>query len=371
MNTGKLYGLDHLRALAITMVFLFHYQLPFFGHPAWLKEVAKFGWTGVDLFFVLSGFLISSQLFVQIKIKQKLSIRDFFVKRIFRILPAFWVTVAVYFCISAFHEREALPSMWKFLFFVQNFGLDIKIFGTFSHAWSLCVEEHFYLFLPLVLSGLLFLKFFKKGYLLLITLFLLGFLIRNYNWNLYFSNINQENSWQYWYKYIYYPTYNRLDGLLVGVSIAAVREFSPIAWKKITAIGNWLFIAGLLVLTGAYFICYEEKSYIASVFGFSVVAFGYGLLVIAALSPSNFLFKQSSGITTLIAALSYSVYLTHKGIIHITQGLLLQWDIDINNGLTLLISIVTCIIGALILNLLVEKPFMKLRKKVIIKLNKN
>jgi peptidoglycan/LPS O-acetylase OafA/YrhL len=54
----KLYGLDHLRAFAIFFVFLYHYQLPFFGHPVWLERVAEFGWTGVDLFFVLSGFLI-------------------------------------------------------------------------------------------------------------------------------------------------------------------------------------------------------------------------------------------------------------------------------------------------------------------------
>jgi peptidoglycan/LPS O-acetylase OafA/YrhL len=74
----KLYGLDHLRALAITFVFLFHYQISIFGHPVWLKNLAKFGWTGVDLFFVLSGFLISSQLFSQIKQGKVISFKEFF-----------------------------------------------------------------------------------------------------------------------------------------------------------------------------------------------------------------------------------------------------------------------------------------------------
>ncbi len=62
----KFYGQDHLRKLAIVLVFLFHYKIPIFGHPEWLIEFAKFGWIGVDLFFVLSGFLISSQQFSQL-----------------------------------------------------------------------------------------------------------------------------------------------------------------------------------------------------------------------------------------------------------------------------------------------------------------
>ena len=57
----SLVGLTHLRALAIALVFVYHYQL--FGHPAWVERAFAFGWTGVDLFFVLSGFLISRQLF--------------------------------------------------------------------------------------------------------------------------------------------------------------------------------------------------------------------------------------------------------------------------------------------------------------------
>jgi peptidoglycan/LPS O-acetylase OafA/YrhL len=74
---SKLYGLDHLRALAIIFVFLYHYRIPIFGHPEWIKDYAKFGWIGVDLFFVLSGFLISTQLFSQIDDDEKISFRVF------------------------------------------------------------------------------------------------------------------------------------------------------------------------------------------------------------------------------------------------------------------------------------------------------
>lgn len=142
-SSEKLFGLDHLRTLAILFVFLFHYFILSEGQPEWLPDFAKFGWTGVDLFFVLSGFLISSQLFAQIKLERAISFRVFFLKRFFRIIPAFLITVGLYFCFPIFREKESLPPIWKFLTFTQNLGLDLKDFGTFSHAWSLCVEEHF------------------------------------------------------------------------------------------------------------------------------------------------------------------------------------------------------------------------------------
>src|ERR1700761_1253059 len=83
----KLAGLDHLRALAISLVFLFHYRL--FGHPEWISRVSGFGWTGVDLFFVLSGFLIAGQLFARIANGKSISYKEYFLKRVFRILPAY------------------------------------------------------------------------------------------------------------------------------------------------------------------------------------------------------------------------------------------------------------------------------------------
>ncbi|MCW2120021.1 acyltransferase family protein [Flavobacterium sp. 7A] len=117
------YGLDHLRALAIFIVFFFHYFILSGGEPNWLPDYAGFGWTGVDLFFVLSGFLISSQLFLKIKQEKKISYKDFFLKRIFRIIPAYLTVVVIYFVFPVFREKESLPSIWKFLTFTQNFGL--------------------------------------------------------------------------------------------------------------------------------------------------------------------------------------------------------------------------------------------------------
>src|SRR5664279_5114858 len=341
MAQDKLYGLDHLRAVAILLVLGFHYQLSIFAHPEWVNEFSKFGWTGVDLFFVLSGFLISSQLFYKIKNGNSISIKEFYFKRFFRIIPIYLLVVVIYFYFPFFREKEELPPIWKFLTFTQNFGLNLDKYGTFSHAWSLCVEEHFYFFLPLILVLLKSTKHFKKSYLLLITLFLLGFVVRNFSWlHFVLPKIEGGNVFSYWAEYVYYPTYNRLDGLLVGVSVAAIYIYLPNFWNKISKSGNLFIIIGLIVLAGAYVVCYNLPSYSTAIFGFPLFSIGYGFIVLGAISPSSFLYKWNSKTTTFIATLSYAIYLTHKGVIHMTQHLLANLSIDKNGNLMFLICLV-------------------------------
>lgn len=270
-----------------------------------------------------------------------------------------------------------MPPLWKFLTFTQNFDLNLKDFGTFSHSWSLCVEEHFYLFLPLFLYFLLNTKFFNKSYWLLIIFILLGFGVRFYSWEkLYLPIIENDNSWLYWYKYIYYPTYNRLDGLLIGVSIAALYQFLPKLWNRISQYGNLLLIIGLLILIGAYILCIEERSFYASLFGFPVIGLGYGFIVMGAISTESVFYKWNSKITSFIAGLSYGIYLTHKGVIHITQEFLSLFNADTNSTLSLLICTISCLAIAYLLQQIIEKPFMKLRthflseKKILFKFSK-
>jgi len=363
---GKFNGLDHLRALAIFQVFFFHYFIISKGKPGWLPDVAAFGWTGVDLFFVLSGFLITSALLTDIHHHQKISLGHFFLKRVFRIIPAYLVTLALYFMVPFFREKEALPAFWRFITFTQNFGLNIKDTGTFSHAWSLCVEEHFYLVLPLILLLLLSTRTLRYGYVLLILLFIAGWMLRILSYEqLYLPHANDADGWKYWYQYIYYPTYNRLDGLLMGVVIAIIFVYRPVCWNKLTRYGNWLLLAGVLLLALAWRVCEDQQTYTASIAGFPLVALGYGLLVTGSLSPVTFLYKKRSRITAFIAATSYAIYLTHKGFISITQKVLA--DVGLNDNLVLLISIITSLAGAYLLYLLVEQPFMRWRRKLLSK----
>ena len=355
-------GLDHLRALAIIIVFVYHYSM--FGHPAGLHEYfGSWGWTGVDLFFVLSGFLIGGQLFAKIARDQQVSYGEFYVKRSLRILPAYFAVLALYIAIPGFKERSQLPPLWRMFTFTQNFGLDIAKEGAFSHAWSLCIEEQFYLFLPLLIIGLHAIKAHKKAIYILPALFLFGFAIRTYMW---YDVIPQQESFgKAYYMYIYYPTWSRLDGLLSGVALAAFYYFKPQSWQKLTAKGNRIFFIALALLAGAWFIAHDDHQYElrGAIFGYPAIAIAYGALVLAALSPTCFLYKYSSRITRLIATLSYSIYLTHKQLIHLTHEFLQPRGIDNDSYTSFWISTAVALLGGWLLHLIVEKPFLRLRDR--------
>ncbi len=361
----KLYGLDHLRALAITLVFLFHYGR-LFPHPQWVEAISKFGWTGVDLFFVLSGYLIASQLFLRITRTGSFSYKEFFIKRFFRIIPAYLVVVALYFLFPILREREGPAPLWRYLTFTQNFGLDLRIHGTFSHAWSLCIEEQFYFFLPLALLVLLSLKQTRKGYLVLIGVFIAGFILRLYSWNTLITPLLETDGFGLaWYKWIYYPTYCRLDGLLAGVSIAAIFQYAPRIRAWIERRGNFFFVMSLCILAGTYFLCLDEFSFEASIFGFPLVALGYTCMVVAAISPGCFLYRIDSKLTTAIATLSYGIYLTHKIIIHATQASVIT-IVESDSSILFLVSIVASVLAAWVLNIIIEKPMLRLRSSLVL-----
>lgn len=358
----KLHGLDHLRAFAIIFVFLYHYGI-LFPHPDWVNTISKFGWSGVDLFFVLSGYLIASQLFKTVAAQKNIEVKSFFIKRFFRIIPIYLVVVALYFLFPFVRERESLAPLWKYLTFTQNIGLDISKQGTFSHAWSLCIEEQFYLLLPFILIALIRFKMVKKGYWILIALFIAGLITRAS----FYLSFAGDIDWINWYKWIYYPTWSRLDGLLVGVSIAALLQFKPRFSKKILEHENILLITGLTVFTITWFLCSSQESFNASVFGFPLTDIGYGFIVLSALSPGSFLYKYKSTITTKIAALSYGIYLIHKIVIHVTQGQFIKYNIQDNGNTMFVICVAVVFIVALVLNEIIEKPFLQLRKKILFK----
>lgn len=346
------------------MVFLYHYGR-LFPHPEWTNTISKFGWTGVDLFFVLSGYLIASPLFLKIASSKKIPLKQFFLKRFFRIIPAYGVVVAVYFCLPSVHEREALAPIWKYLTFTQNIGLDLRTQGTFSHAWSLCIEEQFYLLLPLLLAALVYFNAIKNGYRLLIALFLFGFAARYYSYQAYVApNSASDDVWVFWCQWVYYPTWCRLDGLLVGVSIAAMLQFRPLLKERVLKYGNMLLLLSLFILAGAYTICLDEKSVVASVAGFPLVSIGYGVMLLGAISPTSFLYRSNAEITATLATLSYAIYLVHKFVVHITQEQFAKLNIaDDSNGM-FFICIAMVLLAAFAMNKIVEQPFLKLRDKI-------
>lgn len=364
----KLYGLDHLRALAITLVFFGHFPSDKF--PDKVLAIKNWGWIGVDLFFVLSGFLIARQLFREIKDRNKISLKTFFIKRFFRIIPVYLVVLTIYFLVPAFREREALAPLWKFLTFTQNIGLDPSVNGTFSHAWSLCVEEQFYLVFPLIILAVIYLKAAKNAAWLIMLFFAATCLLRLFVWNHTIQPlIAEENEAYYikWIMWIYYPTYTRLDGLLTGISIAGIVTFYPGLANRIMKSGNITLLLGVILLCCSYFVSYDRSGFTANIFGLPLISIAFGLIVLAAISPSCILYKVRLHFTTWIATLSYAVYLVHKGITHLCIQYSGKLGFNKESYWLLLFSAIITLISALILRYTVEKPFLKLRDRLLAK----
>ena len=157
---NRLPGLDLLRAIAILWVMTYHALILGLIAP---NEVARFGWMGVDLFFALSGFLIGGQLFKPIARGGKLEPGTFYARRLFRTVPTYLVVLALYFTVPMFRERPGLGPLWQYLTFTQNLFVDFYRVKAFSHVWSLCVEEQFYLIAPLVVMLLRMATFAGEG----------------------------------------------------------------------------------------------------------------------------------------------------------------------------------------------------------------
>jgi len=144
------HSLDGLRGVAVLVVVAFHYY-PRHAHDP-LGALAGFGWLGVDLFFVLSGFLITGILFDTVQ--EPRFFRNFYVRRVLRLMPIYLIMVAVVLIISFFHGER--PTIWALPFFaygsntIGDLQKDIGVGHTMvlGHLWSLAVEEQFYFFWP-------------------------------------------------------------------------------------------------------------------------------------------------------------------------------------------------------------------------------
>jgi peptidoglycan/LPS O-acetylase OafA/YrhL len=358
MKTDRYHGLDTLRAAAIILVFMFHC----FGmnHNSILKFMgARVGWVGVDLFFVLSGYLIANQIFSAFINQGQFSLKTFYFRRFVRTLPNYLFVLGLYFMIPIFSEQPLTTPLWKFLTFTQNFGLS---HSAFSHAWSLCIEEQFYLFLPLTALFIAYRGSIRTGWLFVTFILFAGIILRGTLWHILIQHAG-ENNFKIYMTKIYYPPFCRLDGLVLGVSIAMLRNFHKETWIRITQKGDWLMAAGLL---GCYFTFYP----IPNLIEFSPTAFGYlfrsasfAALTVAALSPNTLLYKIKIPGAMTLSIWSYAIYLTHKQIIHITQLMLSHSAFAKASIISLMIEVLFSLIGGWLLYTCIEAPFLKFRDK--------
>ncbi len=297
--------LDGVRGIAVLLVILVHFgdYVPTQRIPIAdaLRAGFDFGWVGVDLFFVLSGFLITGIL-----LEAKGSpnyFRSFYMRRVLRILPLYYLSVAVYFWLIRPGQVPASEQVWYWTYLANwRIAYDPDTLVGLSHFWSLAIEEQFYLVWPL----LVFLV--PESALLWVCVgFILSALgLRNVPA---FQALHAQ-----YYQFLYALTPFRVDSLAFGALSAVVMRRRPLA----ALADRWL---GAAFLTG----CLATISVVAAgrsiqpftnlmdVWGFSAIALVCATVVFYARSRtgSNALFPKAlrSGVLRSFGKYSYAIYI--------------------------------------------------------------
>jgi peptidoglycan/LPS O-acetylase OafA/YrhL len=366
-NTTKsrLTGLDTLRASAILLVLMYHYEVVVSGKPTF-GFLTDIGWVGVDLFFVLSGYLIGNQIMSAIARGEDFSLKVFFARRLLRTLPNYYFILAIYFIFPSLLSGTGTASIWRFLSFTQNIGLHYG--ETFSHSWSLCIEEQFYLILPV--AALLIASFAKSkrvGWSVLLAGVMAGMLVRSWAWITFGHNAINPLIFS---EHIYYSSFARFDELLPGVAIAMLKNFHADLYARILRKGNLLLVAGSIAfaIVAYLFLNYYQiegygYTFGMTVFGYTLLPGSFALLTLSALSPNSWLNRVRIPGAEKLALWSYAIYLAHKPIYKLAILPLTQLKIDINAPIGIAIIMLAGIGGGWLLYRLVESPFMALRDR--------
>lgn len=354
-------GLDLLRAIAVVWVMLFHSFIVGGLGPDW-AWLSRYGWMGVDLFFVLSGFLIGRQVLAPLAAGEAFSLGAFYWRRAWRILPAYWVVLVLYLTWPALREAAGMEPAWKFLLFVLNLDIDYAHRAAFSHAWSLCVEEHFYALFPLLALGLMRIRSaWRTGLLALLSLGLLlgGMGLRAAAW-LQHTAADPQMLHPWFVEAIYYPTWNRLDGLWCGVLLASVQVFRPAMWSRARRQVDAIGLLGLGLMGLSFGLFADRVGLLANTLGWPVLSLALACLVFAGAGRDSWLGRWRLPLAGPLAAMSYSLYLVHKAVFHLVQSL---WGKPLagTGPLAFLAYGGAAVLAGAALYLLVERPALRWR----------
>ena len=324
-------GLDFLRALAIVLVVNCH-AVTAFGSPADYR-VLQLGGNGVDLFFVLSGWLLGRQLMREMRDTGTIDLRRFWYRRWLRTLPAYYAVLAFTFAWQIAKGNRDL--CWSYLFFGQTYLTDMPYFTV---SWSLCVEEHFYL----AVAPLLLLFWRVRIALVLFPLLLvLPVVCRTADW--YFHNTGIE-------------THAHYDPCTAGVLLAAINVAFPSLWAFLRKIAPFLALAGLAAASRDI-ACRLNPQWELDDQGILAWTLIFGSWVLLAAARPNWAIGRLPGVR-YIAERSYAVYLLHPeafAVLRKVEGL--------SSGMHLVLTWALSLLLAEILYRLVERPGMRLRER--------
>ena len=361
---GHIAELDGLRALAVMLVLLVHFG-PHASIGSLLWKIESIGWIGVDLFFVLSGFLITGILLDTRE--EKLYYKNFYLRRALRVFPLYYVVIVLGLAIQiAWHDESIIHNLYETSWFVVYLGNIHAVFknhpplATFlGPFWSLQIEEQFYLIFPFLVRNLRQ----KALFWMLVCVVVLSGPLR---WGLYLLSPHRELL-----QYTTLPC--RMDGLALGALLALRVRMSQ--WRIRPATVT-LGAAGLL---SGLFIYLSWGGYVWSsprirTFGYSIAALAFASALLWVLrfrggwqtgwlriAPLQYLGKISYGIYLLQALIFMLIrkISTHFGIKSFVES---DWHSTTWTHFLLLVVII--VLSASLSWCFLERPISKLKDRL-------
>lgn len=352
LKKEKFPSINGLRAISIILVILHHLSLK---EQIFLPILKKYQWTrpvidiiqdgqfGVNVFFVISGFLITSIMLNEEANTGTVSFKNFFARRVLRIFPAYYFLLFVYFVLQNLgYIHLTLLSWITALTYTKNF-IWVSFDWYTAHSWSLSVEEHFYLFWPLVF---VYGKSFRKAFAIFLIMIVPFLRVIDHfyqiNW------IDEQN------------IFTRIDSIATGVVFALYRkqilDFIKSKWSLT------LYISSFILLTIRLFPSWASKFHIEAIF--IPLGLSYGTLANFAIAffmmyvvfgPQKILFKVlNTKVLNYIGLLSYSLYLWQQIFISGSDFWIGKYPQNI-----FFLSLF-----ALFSYYIIEKPFLRLKSKI-------
>jgi peptidoglycan/LPS O-acetylase OafA/YrhL len=348
-------ALDGLRGFAILLVILYH-NFRFINH-------FFFAWLGVDLFFVLSGYLITTILINSVNSPHYL--RNFYMKRVLRVFPLYYLSLIVFLILLpslGFYKPEMqfyIDHQWWFWFYLENWLLSFNFppVGNFlNHFWSLAVEEQFYLVWPFII---LWLRKPKRLLVFMMCMLLLLLIARSVIWMYRFPGFN----------YTIFYTFTRVDGICIGCIIALLHRINFNFLRQNTAV---IVIVLAILNFGFYFLNQAGNFPYFAFVGYTTFAAMFGLLIHEAVTGDtkiiNVIFNQP--VLRFFGIISYGLYIFHWPVYAITQPGLYNFfsqNIKLSDGISKLGSSFAATLLAIIISTIsyytFEIRFLKLKEK--------
>lgn len=344
---GYIPALDGLRGIAILVVMAFNGH--FFGMQG--------GFVGVDIFFVLSGFLITSLLVQDYRRTFRIGLKNFYFRRALRLLPALFALMlfCVLFVLILQPDKvsNTLKGVLYTMFYVANWAQSPPMeagIGPLSHAWSLSVEEQFYIVWPLILLGLLRIK--SKGVVLAILISLISVSVAINIW-----------LWQSQVPFLrmYFGSDTRSHELLIGCVAALLMSWG--VFQNAQHLRGAFHAAAIFSFVGIVLSLFLIRHNTAFVYngGFALISIGTAILILdMLLFPSMLSRGFEFAPLVWIGKISYGLYLWHYPIFEATRRLLEGRVPPLVYQIT---GVVTTVVVATASFYLLEKPFLKLRRR--------